>query len=109
MPDDPTRPGDPPRPVHRPRRAVIEPLDARALGDVDFDTEGLSDAQEARRASTRTLVLMLQPPEGGGGLRVWDRRWQGEADDEAIEEDAVSSAVAEAHVADLTVIDSYTL
>src|SRR5579883_979410 len=41
-------------------------------GDVHFDTEGLTEEQIAARAPAVSCILMLQPPEAGGGLRVWD-------------------------------------
>ena len=37
-------------------------------GVVHFDTEGLAEHHVARRARAVSLVAMLQPPAGGGGL-----------------------------------------
>jgi hypothetical protein len=51
---------------------------ARRGGEVHFDTEGLREEQRARRAPAISIVLMLQPPEVGGGLRVWDRLYEGD-------------------------------
>jgi hypothetical protein len=47
-------------------------------GEIHFDTEGLTPAHIAARAPALTLVLMLQPPVSGGGLRVWDAMYEGE-------------------------------
>src|SRR5262249_44855880 len=46
-------------------------------GDIHFDTEGLLAHEKALRAPAWSLILMLQPPESGGGLRLWDARWNG--------------------------------
>jgi hypothetical protein len=51
---------------------------ARRGGEVHFDTEGLSDDQLALRLPSLSFVLMLQVPEAGGGLRLWDRFYEGE-------------------------------
>lgn len=47
-------------------------------GEIHFDTEGLTPAHIAARAPALTLVVMLQPPVSGGGLRVWDAMYEGE-------------------------------
>jgi hypothetical protein len=47
-------------------------------GEIHFDTEGLPPAHIAARAPALTLVVMLQPPVSGGGLRVWDAMYEGE-------------------------------
>jgi len=44
----------------------------RRGGDVHFDIEGLTPEQLRQRIPAITVVLMLSPPEHGGGLRVWD-------------------------------------
>jgi 2OG-Fe(II) oxygenase superfamily len=51
---------------------------ARRGGEVHFDTEGLTDAQVERRVPAVSIVLMLQPPTYGGGLRLWDRSYEGD-------------------------------
>ncbi len=51
---------------------------ARRGGEVHFDTEGMSDAQLEARLPSLSCVLMLQMPPHGGGLRVWDRFYDGE-------------------------------
>ena len=51
---------------------------ARRGGEVHFDTEGLTPPQVERRAPALSFILMLQPPAIGGGLRVWDRLYDGE-------------------------------
>jgi hypothetical protein len=51
---------------------------ARRGGEVHFDTEGMSDAQLEAGTPSLSFVLMLQMPELGGGLRVWDAFYAGE-------------------------------
>jgi hypothetical protein len=77
-------------------------------GDVHFDTEGLTPAHASDRAPALTLVLMLQPPSQGGGLRVWDVTYAGSDayDDEALERGSVTCHY---EPGDLMVIDSYGL
>ncbi len=77
-------------------------------GDVHFDTEGLSDEQCAHRSRALTLVLMLQPPESGGALRLWNVTYAGS---DAVPESALQSARADVdyRVGELLVIDSYRL
>ena len=79
-------------------------------GDIHFDTEGLPDEALATRRPALSAVFMLQPPERGGGLRVWDASWEGD-DDEASGAAAARapSAVADYVAGDLVVIDSYRL
>lgn len=81
---------------------------ARNGGDVHFDTEGLTPSYAAERAPAYTLVLMLRPPASGGGLRVWDVRYEG-TDAYEDEDLARPSAVAPYEAGDLVVIDSYRL
>jgi hypothetical protein len=40
-------------------------------GVVHFDTEGLTEAHVERTRPALSLVVMLQPAERGGGLRLW--------------------------------------
>lgn len=77
-------------------------------GDIHFDCEGLPPAHARESAPALTLVLMLQPPEAGGGLRVWDARHRGEEayEDEDLDRDAVTVPYG---IGDLVVIDSYRL
>jgi hypothetical protein len=80
-------------------------------GDVHFDTEGLREEELGARQPALSAILMLQPPEHGGGLRVWDALWDGRDDEEAIAAAAARapSAVADYTAGDLVVIDSYRL
>jgi len=77
-------------------------------GDIHFDTEGLSDEHCARRASALTLVLMLQPPESGGALRLWDTTYEGS---DEVPEGLSRLAYVDAHygTGDLVILDSYRL
>lgn len=77
-------------------------------GDVHFDTEGLEDEDRDRGARALTLVLMLQPARTGGGLRVWDVRFQG-SDTVTRAMLAKPSALVTYGVGELFVLDSYRL
>jgi len=89
---------------------VFPPLGgvARDGGDIHYDIEGLLDAEVAVRAPAVTCVLMLQPAEFGGGLRVWDQIARG---DERVQlpEPGVKSEIVHYAPGDLVVIDSYRL
>lgn len=50
---------------------------ARAGGVVHYDVEGLSPLSLDRRQRALSLVLMLQPPLRGGGLRLYDATYAG--------------------------------
>ena len=73
---------------------------AREGGVVHHDHEGLSEAQIARRTRALSLVVMLQPPARGGGLRVYATDCEDRAD-------AGASALIEYGVGDLVAIDSH--
>ncbi len=75
-------------------------------GDVHFDTEGLSLEQRRARCPAFTIVLMLQTPEKGGALRLWERVDDGSGEDapgDAKRADVVYRP------GDLVVLDSYRL
>jgi hypothetical protein len=83
-------------------------LVAERGGDIHFDTEGLTPAHVTDRAPALTMVLMLQPPESGGGLRVWDVTYAGT--DAYEDEDLARPHATYAYEAgDVVVIDSYRL
>ncbi len=50
---------------------------ARAGGVIHYDIEGLTPLHLQKRARALSLVVMLQCPEWGGGLRLWDACWRG--------------------------------
>lgn len=79
-------------------------------GDIHFDVEGLRDDELESGAPALTCVLMLQPPQSGGGLQVWDALYRGEGE-EQISAQALSAASAICHYqrGDLVVIDSRRL
>lgn len=81
---------------------------AQRGGDIHYDTEGLAARHAARREPALTLVLMLQPPERGGELKVWATSYEGsdDVDDEAL---ARPSALVPYGAGDLVIIDSYRL
>jgi hypothetical protein len=76
-------------------------------GDVHFDTEGLLDEQLRARAPARSVIVMLQPPVGGGGLRVWSSVYDG--DDQVAEPERIPSLIVDYAAGDLVAIDSYRL
>jgi hypothetical protein len=81
---------------------------ARAGGVVHFDVEGLTrDHLHARRRAV-SLVVMLQPPSAGGGLRVHDARYAGR---EHATEDEVKSRWERLDYGpgDAVLLDSYRL
>jgi len=59
---------------------------AKKGGVIHYDMEGLSPLHVERRSAAMSLVVMLQPPVWGGGLRLWNATWHGadEPDDEEI-------------------------
>lgn len=52
-------------------------LVARKGGVRHFDVEGLNERQTQARRAALSIVVMLQTPERGGGLRLWDARYHG--------------------------------
>lgn len=76
---------------------------AREGGVLHFDVEGLTPHQIARRIRAMTLVVMLQPPSDGGGLRVWSPVHP--VDDPEDEE----PALVRYGVGDAVLMDSYRL
>jgi hypothetical protein len=81
---------------------------ARRGGEVHFDTEGLRDDQLARRAPALSFVLMLQRAQTGGGLRLWDRLYDGD-DFPAKPDPGVTVTRIEYEQGELVVFDSYRL
>ncbi len=77
-------------------------------GVVHFDIEGLSDKHARDKRPALTVVLMLQEPEAGGGLKLWDVRFRGR--EEATRAELASPAVVARYgVGNALVIDSYRL
>lgn len=77
-------------------------------GDIHFDTEGLLPEQFVERAPALTVVVMLQPPIAGGGLRLWDAVYAG-ADEPSPEQLARPSVAVTYGVGDALIFDSYRL
>jgi hypothetical protein len=77
-------------------------------GVVHFDTEGLAAHHVAQRLPAISLIVMLQAPETGGGVRVWDVSYAGEdfVDDAEL---AAPNETLESAAGDLVVLDSYRL
>lgn len=80
---------------------------AKNGGDIHYDTEGLTDEQIEARAPAITCVLMLQPPEEGGELRLWDKLFDGEHQPKPGPE--VKSVRVRYGPGDLLVLDSFRL
>jgi hypothetical protein len=88
-------------------------------GAVHYDLEGLTPAMLAARAPAFSLIGVLQPPEQGGGLRLWARTWSGDGEPDADESGTMHDvlptelpppAVTLGYGAgDLAVIDCYRL
>ena len=77
-------------------------------GEVHYDTEGITPAHADSRAPAYTLVLMLDPPESGGALRVWDVEYEGtdtHEDDDLLR----PNVTCDYEAGDVVVIDSYRL
>ena len=77
-------------------------------GVTHFDTEGLSEHQREHDARALTLVLMLQPAESGGGLRLWDVIHEGR-DEPTPQELERPSEIACYEAGDALLLDSYRL
>jgi hypothetical protein len=80
---------------------------AKRGGVVHFDTEGLAAAHVARRTPSLSLVLMLQPPAGGGGLRLWPSRYAGRDEVDAATMRAGGDVTVEYEAGDVVLFDSY--
>ena len=81
---------------------------SRVGGVVHFDVEGLTSHHLAHALPALTAVLMLQPAESGGGLRVWEARYAGDDEPEPAML-AAASSIASYEGGDLLLIDSYRL
>lgn len=81
---------------------------ARRGGVVHFDTEGLPQRHIERRKPALSMLLMLDAPEGGGGIRIWDVFYAGEDEVEPALLEA-SSATMEYAPGDALLFDSYRL
>ncbi len=81
---------------------------AREGGVVHYDVEGLPHEHLRRGKPALSLVLMLQPPESGGGLRVWDQRFTLE-DGQEVAEPGCRQRLLGYEAGTLIVQDSYRL
>jgi hypothetical protein len=77
-------------------------------GEIHFDTEGILPEQLAVRAPALTVVVMLQPPRSGGGLRLWAARFEGEETPSPAQLAQPSTSVTYG-VGDALIFDSYRL
>jgi hypothetical protein len=81
---------------------------ARRGGVKHFDVEGLNERHMEERRRALSVVLMLQAPERGGGLRLWDARYHGE--EHATRADArTGSELLTYDVGSAMAMDSYRL
>ncbi len=81
---------------------------ARSGGVIHFDVEGLTKHHLARRKAALSLVVMLQPPLSGGGLRLWNVRYSG-SEHPSDAELAAESELIDYGAGDLVAFDSYQL
>jgi hypothetical protein len=81
---------------------------AQRGGEIHFDDEGLTRAQLRSRTPSVSLVLMLQPGQTGGALRLWDTRYEGSAHPTP-EQLAVASRDLVSAAGDLVLFDSLRL
>jgi len=77
-------------------------------GVVHFDLEGLTEQQKEREAVAVSLVWMLQPPESGGGLRLWDALYCGTPDSD-VEPDDHGRVTVRSGAGDALLFDSRRL
>ncbi len=77
-------------------------------GDIHFDSEGLLYPEPLPHTAALTMILMLQPAELGGGLKVWNTRYQ---NSDTITPDMLATAhtVVPYQTGDLVIIDAYQL
>ncbi|MFQ3582988.1 MAG: hypothetical protein SNJ67_06085 [Chloracidobacterium sp.] len=81
---------------------------AQQGGEIHFDTEGLLPEQLAEQTPALTLVVMLQPPVDGGGLRLWEARFEGDETPSPAQLARPSQSIAYG-VGDALIFDSYRL
>lgn len=77
-------------------------------GVVHFDLEGLTEHHVESGARAFTLVLMLQPPDDGGGLRLWDLVFDGTPDTD-VDVEGVASTTLRSRAGDALLLDSRRL
>ncbi len=84
-----------------------EPV-ARDGGVVHFDHEGLTDRHLALGKRALSMVIMIAPPREGGGLRLWDVTYEGDA---SVDEDDLDDPAATARygLGDAVVFSAYRL
>ncbi|MFZ5894990.1 MAG: hypothetical protein ACOY0T_28280 [Myxococcota bacterium] len=81
---------------------------AREGGVIHFDTEGLPEHHCRSRKPALSVVAMLQPPETGGGLKLWGVRYAGHEFPDAATV-AKQAITAEYRAGSAIVFDSYRL
>lgn len=81
---------------------------SRHGGVLHFDTEGLGEEQLCARKPALSFLVMLQAPQRGGGVALWDVLYSG-ADEATEEELSAPNSVVEYGVGELCVFDSYRL
>jgi hypothetical protein len=78
-------------------------------GVVHFDTEGLAEEHVARRAPALSLVVMIQPPRRGGGLKLWPALYAGQDHPDEATLRAGGEITVEYAAGDAVLFDSYRL
>lgn len=78
-------------------------------GVIHSDLEGLTETHVEEQAPALSLVLMLQSPEEGGGLRIWDRLHLEDDSPDADQLIDIPYETVDYKPGDLVVFDSYRL
>lgn len=81
-------------------------------GVVHFDTEGLPARHVMAQKRALSVVLMLQAPETGGGLTLWNIVRDPSALDESVDDDdleAAERALVRTRPGDVVIFDSFRL
>lgn len=89
----------------------IFPIDgyaAKNAGEVHFDLDGISDKDRMALSPAVTLIVMLQPPSTGGGLKVWNTKYAG-FDALELNIETIENSILEYKIGDVVAINSYTL
>ncbi len=81
---------------------------AKNAGEIHFDLDGICDSDRAALAPAITIIVMLQKPTEGGGLKVWNKKFSG------ISANELNLAETESEIlnysnGDIIIINSYTL
>ncbi|MBK6691292.1 MAG: 2OG-Fe(II) oxygenase [Myxococcales bacterium] len=82
---------------------------AREGGVVHFDTEGLPARHRTLKKPALSLVLMLSAPSEGGGLSLWDVRYEGQDAVPRRSQARAAKVTVHSRAGDAVLFDSYVL